>query len=186
MKDSEIVELYMRRDQAAIPETEKKYGNYLFKISYNILENREDVSECVNDTYLKTWNSIPPKKPDRLAPFLGKIIRNISLNRFKLYTAQKRGGKSADIILSELDECISSMENTESKAEEKIIVSVIEKFLYSQPEFKRNIFVLRYWYIYSLKDISKIYKISENRVATILFRMRKDLKNNLEKEGVYL
>jgi len=186
MKDIEIVELYWQRSEKAITATSEKYENYLYSISYNILHNIEDTKECLNDTYLSAWNSMPPNKPNRLAIFLGKITRNISLNRFKYYTAEKRRGSQTDIILSELNDCIPSCVNTERVAEEKILVSAIEEFLYSQPLVKRNIFLRRYWYGCSVTDVAKEYSMTEGKVASLLFRMRKALKIKLEKEDIAL
>lgn len=186
MNDSFIIELFWQRSQEAIPAVAEKYYPYLYSISYNILSNKEDSEECVNDTYLKAWDSIPPQKPNCLSAFLGRITRNISLNLVKKHSAQKRSNDGYYAVLDELSECIPSGESTEKKLEDRMIVDSIESFLYSKSLEKRNIFIKRYWYLCSVKEIAKAYSISENKVASLLFRMRNELKEHLEKDGIYL
>lgn len=186
MKDHEIIGLYWERKENAISATAEKYGKYCYSISYNILHNNEDAEECVNDTYLRAWKSMPPQRPKLLSAYLGKITRNLSLNRFKHYTAKKRGHGQAQLVLSELEDCIPTKTSLEQIVEEKILVSSINHFLYALPEQKRNIFICRYWYLFSIRDIAEKYKMSENKITTLLFRMRKKLKLHLEKEGISL
>lgn len=186
MNDDEILDLYWNRSENAIAATAEKYGNYCRTISYNILHNDEDAMECVNDTYLGAWKSIPPHRPERLGAFLGKITRNLSLNRFKEYTAQKRGMGQTHLVLSELSECIPSTDNVEQTVEEMLLVNSIEQFLYALPQQKRNIFIRRYWYLSPIKDIAGVYGMSESKLTSLLFRMRKELKEHLEKEGIIL
>ena len=183
MRDYEIVDLYWKRSEAAIAETSAKYGSYCHAISYNILNNDEDAEECVNDTWLGAWNSMPPQRPNRLAVYLGKITRNFSLNRYKQYAAEKRGGGQTELALAELEDCIPASATVEQMVEEKALVEAINRFLYTQPEQKRNIFIRRYWYLYSIRDIASAYGMSESKVASLLFRMRNELKKHLEKEG---
>ena len=186
MDDVKIVSLYLQRDESAIGETEKKYGAYLRRISMNILDNASDSEENVNDTYLNTWNSIPPQKPNNLAAYLGKITRNLALNRYKRNTVAKRGYGQVEIALSELENCISDNTDVEQAAEDALIVSVINRFLYAHSLKNRNIFIRRYWYLCSIQDIADSYKMSESNVKVLLFRMRNELKKQLEKEGVHL
>lgn len=186
MKDHEIIGLYWERKENAISATAEKYGKYCYSISYNILHNNEDAEECVNDTYLRAWKSMPPQRPKLLSAYLGKITRNLSLNRFKHYTTKKRGHGQAQLVLSELEDCIPTKTSLEQIVEEKILVSSINHFLYALPEQKRNIFICRYWYLFSIRDIAEKYKMSENKITTLLFRMRKKLKLHLEKEGITL
>lgn len=186
MNDSEILDLYWNRSENAITATAEKYGNYCHTISYNILHNDEDAKECVNDTWLGAWKSIPPKRPQRLSTFLGKITRNLSLNRFKQYTTQKRGLGQTELVLSELSECVPSAGSVEQSVEEMILVQSIEQFLYALPRQKRNIFIRRYWYLHPIKDIAAVYDMSESKLTSLLFRMRKELQTHLEKEGITL
>lgn len=145
-----------------------------------------DSEECVNDTYLGAWNSIPPQKPNRLLAFLGKITRNLALNRYKRNRAAKRGNGQVEIALSELENCVPDIKGVDEITEEAVLVSVINRFLYAQAKTKRNVFVLRYWYFYSVRDIAITYNLTESKVKTILFRMRNELKKILEKEEIYL
>lgn len=181
MKDNEIIDLYWERNESAISATSDKYGSYCHSISYNILHNHSDAEECVSDTWLKAWNSMPPKRPGYLAGYLGKITRNLSINRFKQYMAQKRSFGQYMLVLSELEECIPSETGVEKVVEEMVLVKAINSFLYEQPEQNRNIFILRYWYIYSIRDIAEAYGISESKTASVLFRMRNKLKIYLER-----
>lgn len=186
MKDHEIIDLYWERKENAISETAKKYGKYCHSISYNILHNNEDAEECVNDTYLGAWKSMPPQRPDRLSTYLGKITRNLSLNRFKQYTAEKRGLGQTELVLSELEDCIPAETSVEQIIDEMVLVKSINQFLRGHPEQKRNIFIRRYWYLSPIRDIAENYSMSESKVASILFRMRNELKTHLEQEGITL
>ena len=186
MKDTEIIELYWNRDEAAIAATADAYGNYCYTIAYNILCNNEDAEECVNDTWLNAWKSIPPQRPNRLSTYLGKITRNLSLNRYKLLTAKKRGKGQVELALSELEGCVPAQTDMEQVTDEMVLVSAIETFLCVQPRTERNIFVGRYWHLYPIRDLAGAYRMSESRVVSLLYRMRNKLKMHLEKEGVSL
>ncbi len=186
MKDNEIINLYWSRDEAAIPATADIYGNYCYAIAYNILCNHEDAEECVNDTWLNAWKSIPPQRPNRLSTYLGKITRNLSLDRWKLLTAQKRGRGQVELVLSELEGCVPAQTDMEQITDEMVLVNAIETFLRAQPRTERNIFVGRYWYLYSIRDLAGAYRISESKVASLLYRMRNKLRLHLEKEEIYL
>ncbi len=186
MKDNEIIDLYWNRDEAAITVTADTYGNYCYSIAYNILYNNEDAEECVNDTWLNAWKSIPPQRPNRLSTYLGKITRNLSLNRYKLLTAKKRGMGQVELALSELEGCVPAQTDMEQMTDEMVLVSAIEAFLRAQPRTERNIFVGRYWYLYPIRDLAAAYRMSESKVASLLYRMRNKLKLHLEKEGIAL
>lgn len=186
MEDSKIVELYWQRSEAAISATAEKYGKYCNYIAYNILRNSEDAEECVNDTYMRAWNAIPPHKPAQLSTFLGKITRNLSLNKYKGLHAQKRGKGQIDMALSELGECIGQTSRIETMADEMVVVQVINGFLADQPKLNRIVFVKRYWYLSSIKDMAEELAMNENRITSMLFRMRKELKHRLESEGITL
>lgn len=184
MEDKQIVELYWKRSEEAVAETEKKYGNYCYHISYNILFCNEDAEECVNDTYIRAWNAMPPTKPNRLSAFLGKITRNLSLDRYEKYHAEKRGVGQTDVVLDELQECLSSAENSLDIADDLALKDALNRFLHSLPEKKRKIFVRRYWYLSSVKEIAQDYRMSESRVKMSLLRTRNNLKNFFEREGI--
>lgn len=186
MNDNEIIELYWHRSETAIAETDEKYGRYCHTISFNVLHNDGDAEECVNDTYLGAWKSMPPQRPNRLSTFLGKITRNLSLDKYKLYSAEKRGMGQTTLALSELEDCIPAENNVEQAFDELALVESIEKFLYAQPKIKRDVFVQRYWYLCAIKEIADENRMSESKIASMLLRMRKQLKLHLEKEGVTL
>lgn len=186
MDDKKIIELYFERSEQAISETAKKYGRYCHYIAFQILHNEEDSEECVNDTYFRAWNAIPPKRPERLRTFLGKITRNLSLNKWEKQTAQKRGSGQTEQVLEELMECIPADNNVEKVIEDKYILEILNDFLDKLPADKRKLFVRRYFYLSSIKEIAKDYGLSESKVTVTLFRTRKMLKEVLEKEGVIL
>ncbi len=182
MKDIDIIKLYFDRSEKAIAETDKKYGSYCNLIADNILCNKQDSEECVNDTYLRAWNSIPPKEPQNLRTYLGKITRGLAINRYKRCSAEKRGGSSAELILSEIEGCIPSGINVEDTLDEKLLIKAIEDFLRRQSTEKRNIFLRRYWYCSSISDIAKDFSMSESKVTSLLYRQRLKLKEYLESE----
>ncbi len=184
MDDNEIVELYWIREEKAIAETDKKYGKYCRTIAYNILQNKEDTEECVNDTYFNTWNSIPPQRPNILKSFLGKIIRNTALNIYERKKAKKRN-KVMEVALEELNECISTDDNIEHEIQYNELVQKLNNFIENLPQDKRKIFLERYWYLSPIKDISSKNKISESEVKTTLFRIRKKLKDYLKEGDMY-
>lgn len=184
MKDDEIIELYWKRDEDAIIETSNKYGKYCKYIAFNILGNTEDTEESVNDTYMHTWNAIPPNRPRVLRTWLGRITRNISIDKYKFNNAKKRSQNEVDILLSELDDCIPANSNIEKEIEDQEIAKVLNDFLSNLSQEKRIIFVRRYYFSDSVVQISKRYNLSESRIKSSLFRIRKELKKFMEKEGV--
>lgn len=186
MEDHMIIDLYWKRCESAITESSNKYGNYCHTISYNILHNSEDVSECVNDTWLAAWNTMPPKRPDLLGAFLGKITRNLSLNRYKSNSAQKRGGSQTELALTELEECISDGNPVEESMDQMALTKAIESYLMSQSSQRRKIFVRRYWYLSPIDEIAADFSMSRSKATSLLFRMRKELKLHLEKEGILI
>lgn len=184
MKDQQILELYFQRSEAAIAETAEKYGKYCFRIAYNILEDREDSQESVNDTYLAAWNHIPPRKPQILATFLGKITRNLSLNRWKSRRAYKRGGGEVTLALEELGDCVSTGESAQDVLERKELLRALNRFLADLPETERKLFVCRYWYLESIHSLEVRFGFSESKVKSMLYRTRGKLRRYLEKEGL--
>ena len=183
MNDSQIVQLYWDRDERAIPETAEVYGAYCYTIAHNILQNPQDSEECVNDTYLHTWNAIPPQWPRSLSAFLGRITRNLALHIFHRDRAQKRGGAGLDLVYEELSECISAREQVEQAMEERELTAALNDFLAALPMKKRKIFVRRYWYADSISDIAARMDMSENSVSVTLHRLRADLRAFLAERG---
>ena len=187
MEDKEIVRLFLQRSEAALSETEIKYSRYCYSIAYGILKNDEDASECVNDALAAAWNAIPPAEPSVLRTFLGKITRNLSLHALEKMTAEKRGLGQVPLALSELEECIpDTSPNVGEIVEDKAITQVINSFLSKLDIEKRKIFMRRYWYASSLEEIASDYGMTVSKVKSILFRLRKKLKRELEKEGILL
>lgn len=183
MDDNAIVQLYWERDEKAIVATSEKYGSYCKAIARGILQNGEDVEECVNDTYLNVWNSIPPHRPAMLATYIGKITRNLSFNLYKRNKAKKRGGGIFSTVLDELEECVASQSNPVEELHRKELVGAINAFLESLSVKHRKIFVCRYWYADSVSDIAKHYGLTENNISVILNRLRKKLCNYLIERG---
>jgi len=182
MSDAAIVDLYWRRDETAIKETESRYGGYLSKIAYNILSDFEDSKECVNDTYLKAWNSMPSQKPNELSTYLGKITRQVSIDVYRKKNRKKRQS-NLSTSLSEIEECIPGKSSPEQDAEAALLDELINGFLRELPSEKRTVFVCRYYFLDSMKDIAENHGISVANVKTILHRTRNALKKYLEKGG---
>jgi len=184
LEDEKIIELYFERNESAISETAEKYGNYLYKIAFNILSDNEDSEESVNDTYMSAWNTIPPEKPNVFSAFLSKITRYISLNRYRARKTEKRGGGEIDAAFEEIEECVPDKSNIYDEIETKELAEIISDYLKKLPETERKIFVCRYYYLDSLSDISKQFGFSQSKVASMLHRTRKKILSHLEKEGV--
>jgi len=183
MEDEQIVSLYWQRDESAIRETDTKYNRYLTKIAWNILSDLEDSRESVNDTYLAAWNSIPPHRPGILSAYLAKLTRRISIDRFRYRTRSKRLQSEYEISLSELGDCVSGGNTTEEAVNVKLLADAIGIFLRLQPEETRNVFLCRYYYLDSVKDVAKACGITESKCKTVLYRTRQALKEYLVKEG---
>lgn len=182
MSDQAIIDLYWKRDQNAISETEKAYGNYCHTIAFNILTNREDAAECVNDTWFKAWQAIPPARPRYFSAWLAKITRNLSLQRLQSRNAQKRGGGQAEIVIHELDDVIANSnpaENTEARE----LAAVISEYLLSLSQEKRLLFIGRYFYFHSIRELSRHVGLRENNINTLLYRIRQELKKYLQERG---
>ncbi len=183
MDDENIIELYFSRDERAIAETQTKYGEFCHTVAYNILRNREDSEECVNDTYLRLWKLIPPNRPLPLRPYVGRITRNVALDKYDYNNAEKRRS-NLDLIYDELSNMIPSED--EPCEEDILIRDLINSFLEGLSPHTRIIFVRRYWYMCEIKDISRGLGISEGSVKSTLHRTRKKLKELLKKEGITL
>lgn len=183
MEDIQIIDLYWARSESAITETDKKYGKYCYYIAYNILYSNEDTEECVNDTYMQVWNNIPPSRPFRLSAYIGKITRNLALNRYTYNRTQKRN-LNMEIVLEEAKEIVSGSHFDDLQIEEILKKDAINSFVASLSQKTRIIFVRRYWYLSTIKDIANDYGIPENTVKSILSRTRKQFKEYLLKEGI--
>ena len=183
MEDSQIVDLYWDRNEDALRDTEVKYDRYLTKIAYNILSDREDSRESVNDTYLAAWNSMPPHRPGVLSTYLGKITRRISIDAFRRRTRQKRGGSEYEISLSELGDCVSAGNTTEEAVDVRLLAEAIGRWLRLQPQGNRNAFLCRYYYLDPVKEVAANCGMTEAKCKTVLFRMRQSLKEYLIREG---
>ena len=181
--DERIVALYWSRSETAITETASKYGDYLNNISYNILFNREDAQECVNDTYRNAWNSMPPHRPSILSTFLGKITRRISIDRWRKRNAEKRGGGELALALEELEDCVSGSGSVEGEMERRELVKLFHDFLNTLPATERRVFLCRYWYMDSIQTIALQFGFSQSKVTSMLHRTRAKLRVVLEKEG---
>lgn len=185
MEDKEIVQLYFDRSETAIFQTAAKYGKYCHTVAFNILHNLQDSEECVNDTYLKAWEIIPPHCPERLAAFLGKITRNLALDTYRRYSAEKRGGGEMKAVFDEIGDCVASLEASD-EFEEVELTEILNSFLSSLSPENRKIFVRRYWYVSTVKEIADDYGISESKVKMSLLRSRNQLREVLTKEGITL
>ena len=182
MDDKQIVELYWQRCESAIKETDKKYGRYCHYIAYHILADNEDAKEIVNDTYLKTWNTVPPQRPDPLKSYVGMISRRLALDAYEAQHTQKRGGE-VGVLLAELSECIPDRSGGADIGESVALRDALNRFVRSLPDKTGRIFVRRYWYGDSLSYLSDITGYSENNISQKLFTLRSKLKKRLLKGG---
>lgn len=183
LEDRQIIELYWRRDEDAVSETAGKYGTYCFAIAESILHSAEDSEECVNDTWLRAWNAMPPQRPRVLRLFLARITRNLSFDRFQARNAERRGGGEIFLVLDELAECLPGGADTEAACEARELEQCVRRFVRSLPEREGNVLVRRYFFAESAADIARRYGLTENHVAVILSRTRKKLGACLLEEG---
>ena len=184
MEDSQIIELYFARDESAIQASREKYEPYCLAVARNILVTQEDAEECVNDTWLRAWNAMPPHRPDRLSAFLGKITRNLALNRWRGSKARRRGEGEMPLALAELGECLAGGQTPKEEMDGKALCEAVTAFLRAQKPLKRIVFVRRYWYLNSIPVIARQFSISESKVKSMLYRMRQELREQLGEEGL--
>lgn len=184
MQDKKIIALFQKRSTRAIKELEKAYKPYMFKISYNILQNTEDANECLNDAYLKIWETIPPTVPLSLSSYIGMITRNISLDKYRHTHSKSRHSGEFHLVLDELSDLISDHQDIVDEISTKEIITYINEYLGTLTKEKRTLFILRYYNAYSIKDIAKKLSISESNVKTSLLRQRNDIKKILEAKGI--
>lgn len=185
MDDTGIIELYWRRDERAVAETDSKYGAYCRAVSMNILGIFEDAEECVSDTYVRAWNAMPPARPKRLRVWLARITRNLSLDRWSMNRAEKRGG-GMTVLLSELDECVPAPCGLEQVEDARELGRVLDRWLAALPEDERTVFLRRYWVGENVAAIAQSRGMSANALTKKLGRMRKSLQKHLENEGITL
>lgn len=183
MEDSQIVQLYLDRNEAAIAESAGKYGPYCHAVARNILESRADAEECVNDTWLRAWNAIPPHRPQVLSSFFGKITRNLAFDMYRKNCREKRGGYQTDLVLDELAECVSGQDDPQKTWQEHELQRDLNAFVRKLPKKHRYMFILRYWYTESIADIAQRCGASENSVSVTLNRIRAKLKEYLKERG---
>ena len=185
MEDARIVELYWERDEAAIAESSAKYGGYCYQIAFRILALREDAEECVNDAYLGAWNAIPPTRPNPLLSYIVKIVRNISLKIYWRKEAAKRSGHYT-IALQEIESCIADQKTVEDEIEARELARIIEEFLDTLTVENRVIFMRRYWFADSYKDIAEFVGLSEKNISVRLTRIREKMKQYLIEREVFV
>ena len=184
MDDKQIVDLYWARSERAIEETERKFGGYCRTVSYNILGNTADAEECVNDTWLKAWNSMPTHRPSLLAPYLGKLTRWLSLTRLRENNSLRRGGGELPLALDELAETLASGADTEGELELRELNRALRRMVEGLSKDERDVFLCRYWYLASIREIAEKTGYSESKVKTMLHRTRKKLLRQLTEEGL--
>ncbi len=185
MNDERIIELFFERAEEAIKELNEKYGRVCYSLSYNIVGNRQDAEECVNDAYLGTWNAIPPARPNPLLAFVCKIVRNISLKRYEQNTAAKRNSHY-DAAMDELEDCLASSITVDDEIAEQELTKIIESFLDLLSNENRVIFLRRYWFSDTYADIAKQIGLTEKNVSVRLTRIRKELRKYLLEREVLL
>lgn len=184
MEDERIIDLYWARSQQAVAESEAKYGAYCRAVARNILARAEDAEECVNDTWLRAWNAMPPQRPKVLQAFFGALTRNLSLDRWRRDRAEKRGGGAVELALEELEDCLAARDGVEQAVQAEDTARLISDFLRRQTKQDRVLFVRRYWYLDDIRTLCRRFGMGESQVKSRLHRMRKKLKQELEKEGV--
>ena len=185
MEDSRIISLLFQRDERAISEIERKYGTFCYSIALNILTINADAEECVNDTYLQAWNTIPPQRPDKLGAWLGRVVRNIAINLWNKNHRQKRYA-GMEKLLNELEDCIPSPVTVEHKIEERELTQFLNTWLASLSDDDRILFVRRYWNGETVNGLAAEYRVPPGNMAKRMYRLRQNLKVKLEREGYFL
>ncbi len=186
MDDNAIIDLYFARDQEAIEATHREYGAYCTAIARGILDDQGAAEECVNDAWLKCWQSIPPQRPRSLKSFAGRIVRNLALSALRSENAKKRGGGQVQLALDELSEVVSGGDTPEGALDRQAFRAALDGFLDALPERNRNLFLRRYWYLDSVEQLAKRYSMSKTQVTTTLHRLRQKLRVHLQQEGFEL
>ncbi len=182
MEDRQIIELYWTRSEAAIERTAEKYGGYCGAIARNILQNEQDAEECVNDVWLRAWNSIPPHRPENLATYLGKLTRRKAIDRWRAEHSGKRGGGRVPLALEELEGVLPLGDDPERELQQRELTRAVNAFLAELPETERNVFLCRYWYFDGIADIGSRFGFTQSKVKSMLYRTRRKLQQYLLKE----
>lgn len=183
MEDETILDLYFARNEQAVVETDRKYGGYCFSLANSILNDRQDAEETVSDTYLKVWDTIPPKRPNVLKLFLAKITRNLAFSRWRKYTAEKRGGGEMELVLEELTGCLAAPGSVEDRMNGQELAKTIRTFLDTLPVREQDIFLRRYFFVEESETIARRYGMKPATVLRTLSRTRQKLKHYLTQEG---
>ncbi len=183
MEDKEIVELYWQRDQEAIAQSQRKYHPYLTKIAYNILNDAQDSQEVVNDTYFKAWQSMPPQRPSKLSLYLGRLTRHGAIDVYRHHASQKRQGDAYSLCLEELEECCGTQHEPQQVLDGQLLAQAISQFLRTLKPQARAMFLGRYYYFDSLKEVARYCSVSESKAKSTLYRVRKNLHEYLKQEG---
>ena len=186
MDDRSIVELFLERSEEAILQTDIKYGRYCHRVAFNVLGNTEDSEECVNDAYMRVWGSIPPNEPESLSSYVGKITRNLALDKLRHKNSDKRGNGEVPVLLDELAECVSGADELARRQDSAEITEAINSFLATLNQVERGVFMRRYWMMEPVADVADRYNISVSKTTTMLFRLRGRLKKHFMKEGISL
>ena len=186
MDDNEIVELFFARDERAIQAASQQYGAYCASIAQRILDDQGAAEECVNDAWLRCWQTIPPQRPRSLKGYAGRIVRNLALSALRLGNAQKRGGGQVQLALDELSEVVSGGETPEGALDRQAFHAALDGFLSALPERDRSLFLRRYWYLDSVEALAKRFRMSRTHVTTTLHRLRQRLRVHLQQEGFEL
>lgn len=181
--DEQIISLYFSRDMRAVSETEKKYSAYLLKTAKNILRDGRDAEEAVSDVFARVWNSVPPDRPAHFGAYLSKAVRRAAIDRVRKNTAEKRAADTCAVSLEELAECIPSGSDPAKETEMNELAGFMDRFASTLSEEKRSVFMMRYFYFYSLKEISEATGFSVPKLKSMLMRLREDLKQKLITEG---
>lgn len=185
MTEEQIITLYQQRDETAVQESQRQFGAYCYTVAKRILRRHEDCEECVNETWLRAWRTIPPQHPKSLKLFLASITRNLAYDRYRKQGAQRRGGGEIEAVLEELDQCVAAPETPEDAVLAGDLAAEINRFLGTLPERDRDVFLRRYFFTEPVRDIARRYGLREENVAVILSRTRKKLKQHLCKEGYF-
>ena len=186
MEDDKIIELFWERNETAIEEAQLKYASYLFTIADNILADSEDSEECLNDALLKAWNSIPPQRPQKLSVYLARLIRQSAIDVYRKKSSHKRYISQHAVSLDELEECISGEDDPQASLEKTLLSETVKSFTEALPSTQKLVFVGRYYYFDSIRQIASYTSLSESAVKSMLKRLREKLKLRLEKEGLGL
>ena len=181
---NELIKLFFARDERAIEETQKQYGEYCFTIANNILGNDQDAEECLNDALFGAWNAIPPARPQNFGAYFLTLVRNFALKKYAAAHAEKRGGGQMTAALDEISEILASGEDVERDIDRRSMLDAVTRFLGTLPDYQRNLFVRRYYHTSSIAELAELFEMSESNVKVTLSRVRKRLRDQLRKEGL--